>query len=165
MIDNNVARWRLLAGVSRWLELALGFGGFIWIGSRSIWVLNPEPAEDLYRTYTIEYIVLAGAVLLALLLQFPRGTPHLSMLWFCLGMATVVTALGVMYLGPTLVLALAPGWAAGILATVRTRTDWDWLLWWFWAGVIAQVVLMAVLLFGALMIASYRAAFELEPPL
>lgn len=164
MIDDNVARWRLLAGVGRWLELALGFGGLIWIGSRSIWVLNPEPVPGLLRVYTIEYIVLAGAVLLALLMQFPRGVPHLSLLWFCLGMAIVLTALGVMYLGPALVLALVPGWTAGILATVRTRTDWDLLLWWFWAGVIAQVALMAVLLFGALMTASYRAAFELEPP-
>ena len=146
------------------LELALAFGGFIWIGSRSLWVLNPEPVQDLTRAYTIEYIVLAGAVLLALLLQFPHGTPHLSMLWFCLGMATVMTALGVMYLGPTLVLALAPGWTAGILATVRTRGNWHWLLWWFWAGVIAQIVWMAVLLFVALMTASYRAAFELGPP-
>ena len=146
------------------LELALAFGGLIWIGSRSLWVLNPEPVQDLTRAYTIEYIVLAGAVLLALLLQFPRGTPHLSMLWFCLGMATVMTALGVMYLGPTLVLALAPGWTAGILATVRTRGKWDLLLRWFWAGVITQVILMAVLLVGALMTARMGAAFELGPP-
>ena len=75
-----------------------------------------------------------------------------------------MTALGVMYLGPTLVLALAPGWTAGVLATVRTRGNWDRLLRWFWAGVIAQVILMAVLLVGALMTARMGAAFELGPP-
>ena len=30
-------------GLSPWLELALAFGGFIWIGSQAIWVLDPEP--------------------------------------------------------------------------------------------------------------------------
>ena len=149
----------------QWLELTLGFGGFIWIGSHSIWVLNPEPEPDLFRAYTIEYIVLAGAVLLALLLQFPRGAPHLSMLWFCLGMGAVLAFLGLLYFGVVALLSLAPAWTAGVLATVRTRGNWDRLLRWFWAGVIAQVILMAVLLVGALMTARMGAALELGPPL
>ena len=151
-------------GLSQWLELALALGGFIGIGSRSIWFLKPEPEAGLVPIYTVEYVALAGAVLVALLLQFPRQVPHLSLLWFSIGMAAVLTALGVMYLGAAFVLALAPGWTAGVLATVRTRGNWHLLLWWFWAGVIAQVILMAVLLFGALMTARLSAVLESGQP-
>ena len=147
--------------LSQWLELTLALGGFIWIGSRSIRFLKPEPDGSLVPIYTVEYIALAGAVVLALLLQFPRQAPHLSLLWFSIGMATVMTALGMMYFGAAFVLAPAPGWTAGVMATVRTRGNWGCLLWWFWAGVIAQVILMAVLLFGGLMTARLGAAFEL----
>ena len=63
-------------------------------------------------------------------------------------------------MGAAFALALAPGWTAGILATVRTQGNWGCLLWWFWAGVIAQVILMVVLTFGALMTARLGAAFE-----
>ncbi len=148
-------------GLSQWLELALALGGFIWISSRSIGFLQPDPDGSLIPIYTVEYIALAGVVLLALLLQFPRHAPHLSLLWFSIGMAAVMTALGMMYFGAAFVLAPAPGWTAGVLATVRTRGDWGFLLWWFWAGVIAQVLLMAVLLFGALMTARLGATLEL----
>ncbi len=148
-------------GLSQWLELTLAFGGFIWIGSRSIRFLEPDPDGSLVPIYTVEYIALAGAVLVALLLQFPSQAPHLPLLWFSIGMATIITALGVMYLGAAFALALAPGWTAGILATVRTQGNWGCLLWWFWAGVIAQVLLMVVLTFGALMTVRLGAAFEL----
>ena len=64
----------------QWLELTLGFGGFIWIGSHSIRVLNPESVPGLLPYYAIECIALAGVVVLALLMQFHHGKPHLSML-------------------------------------------------------------------------------------
>ena len=147
------------------LELALAFGGFIWISSHSIWVLNPEPVQSLLPYYAIECIALAGVVVLALLMQFHHGKPHLSMLWFCLGMGAVLAFLGLLYFGVVALLSLAPAWTAGVLATVRTRGNWDRLLRWFWAGVIAQVILMAVLLVGALMTARMGAALELGPPL
>ena len=151
--------------LSQWLELALAFGGFIWIGSQAIWVLDPEPGPGLLPVYALEGIALAIAVVLALLMQFLHGEPHLRMLWFCLGMAAPMAALAMLYFGVVALLSLAPAWTAGVLATVRTRGNWDRLLMWFWAGVIAQIVWMALLLFGALMIVSYRAAFELGPPL
>ena len=103
--------------------------------------------------------------MLALLMQFHHGKPHLSMLWFCLGMGAVLAFLGLLYFGVVALLSLAPAWTAGVLATVRTRGNWDRLLRWFWAGVIAQVILMAVLLVGALMTARMGAALELGPPL
>ncbi|MCY3757596.1 MAG: hypothetical protein OXG96_07725 [Acidobacteria bacterium] len=150
--------------LSQWLELALALGGFIWIGSHTMWVLDPEPVPGLLRHYAVECIALSGGVVLALLMQFHHGKPHVSMLWFCLGMGAVLAFLGLLYFGVVSVLTLAPAWAAGVLATVRMRGNWGYLLWWFWAGVIAQIVLMAVLTAGALMIARMGAALELGPP-
>ena len=67
------------------------------------------------------------------------------MLWFCLRMASAMTALAAMYFEIVAVLSLAPSWTATVMATVRVRGNFDRLLRWFWGGAAAQVVLMVVL--------------------
>ena len=98
--------------------------------------------------YGFEAIALSAAILVALLLQFSHGKPHLKMLWFCLGMASAMTALAAMYFEIVALLSLAPAWTAAVMATVRVRGNWDRLLRWFWAGVLAQIALMVVFVFG-----------------
>lgn len=95
--------------------------------------------------YGIEAIAPSITVVGALQLQFSQGKPHLKMLWFCLRMASAMTALAAMYFEIVAVLSLAPSWTATVMATVRVRGNFDRLLRWFWGGAAAQVVLMVVL--------------------
>lgn len=131
------------------LELALACGGLVWITSQAIRVIDPTVAPGLLSHYAIEAVALSIGLVAGLLMQFRHGQPNLKMIWFCLGMAAPMATLGTMYFGGVAVGSLAPAGAAGIMATVRVKGNWDRLLRWFWGGVIAQVVLMVVLLAGA----------------
>ncbi len=130
--------------------------GLAWVGQGLAWMLSVDEYESwLVPVYVVEATILAALALLALLVQFRVGAPWLKLMWFCLGMSSVLVALGTLYIGPPALPGLVLGGAAGLLAALRTRAHLIGLIGWFAAGVIAQVVLMAVLLFIGLMTLPY----------
>lgn len=151
--------------LSKVLELALALGGLVWIAIQVIPALDLKPGSGLLGFYGVEAIALSLAIVGSLLLEFPHGEPHLRALWFCLGMATAMTALAVLYFELFAVLSVAPAWAAAVTATVRVRGNWDRLLRWFWAGVGAQIALMILLVVGFILAMTMaRTGGTIPPP-
>ena len=142
--------------LSLWLELALAGSSLLWVCSHTTWVLAPQGEfTEAMRVYAVEAITLSALALWALVVQFHSGNPQLKLLWFTLGMGSGLVALVMLYFGPEPLKVLALGLAAGILAAVRTRGHWPWLLLSFGAGVIAQAVFMGVVIVIGLAIISY----------
>lgn len=136
----------MLAKLSRGLEAALACASLALIARylRMSWSAD-DYGSWLMPVYAAEATLLTTLVLLALLVEFRVGAPCLKLMWFCLGMLTGLVYLGMWSIGTLLFPGLVPGWAAGILATVRTRAEVVWLFGYLVAGAISQAGLMVVL--------------------
>ena len=152
MMDDIIARWRLLKGTIRWLELALAAASLALVNGSALALLT-TPGWGAHRFgqgwmgwiargFRIEALVLGILILLALLVEFRRGTPWLRMMWGCLGALAGLAVLGVSSSNATTLPGLLLAYVAGSLAALRTQTGLGRLVVWSLVGFGAQVALM-----------------------
>ena len=156
MMDDIIARWRLLKGTIRWLELALAAASLALVNGSALALLT-TPGWGAHRFgqgwmgwiargFRIEALVLGILILLALLVEFRRGTPWLRMMWGCLGALAGLAVLGVSSSNATTLPGLLLAYVAGSLAALRTQAGLGRLVVWSLVGLGSHAALMLLIL-------------------